>query len=92
MGRCSGKYLLWSLPWLSLPMAPTNQVQDLDPTLLLQQPDLLQGLVAAGLGLGPAGQGRVDRHGKSCLHVQHKVHTNIAWLQGDVEHRVWLPL
>lgn len=92
MGRCSGKYLLWSLPWLSLPMSPANQVQDLEPTLLLQQPDLLQGLVAAGLGLGPAGQGRVDWHSQSSLQVQHEVHRNVAWLQGDVEDRVWLPL
>ena len=73
-------------------MSPANQVQDLDPTLLLQQPDLLQGLVAAGLGLGPTGQGGVDRHGQCGLQVQHKVHRNVAWLQGNVEDRVWLPL
>ena len=88
MGPCSRQYLLWSLPWLSLPMSPTNQVQDLDPTLLLQQPDLLQGLVAAGRGLGPAGQSGVDRHGQSSLQVQHEVHRNVARLQGDVEDRV----
>ena len=73
-------------------MSPTNKVQDLDLTLLLQQPDLLQGLVAAGSGLGPAGQGGVDRHGQSSLQVQHEVHRNVALLQGDVEDRVWLPL
>ena len=88
MGPCSRQYLLWSLPWLSLPMAPTNQVQDLDPTLLLQQPDLLQGLVAAGRGLGPAGQSGVDWYGQSSLQVQHEVHSNVARLQGDVEDRV----
>ena len=85
MGPCSRQYLLWSLPWLPLPMAPTNQVQYLEPTLLLQQPDLLQGLVAAGRGLGPAGQSGVNWHGQSSLQVHHEVHSNVAGLQGDVE-------